>query len=170
VKAGILLGITLASASAARADVVDLSRGERRGGVELSGFSMRAEFGNDYAPYGLLGAAVSYLTSGGTAFEAGAGAGFPGVQLGFGVRQLFGAGGFNVAIELTFAGNTKQQRASPVIGTTADTSRYIWTNLGGGFELRLGGPFTASVIAALAFTPADGGAHFGLHGGISYYF
>ena len=86
------------------------------------------------------------------------------------MRQLFGAGGFNIAIELGFAGNTKQQRASRVVATTVDTSRYIWTNLGGGIELRPGGPFTASVIAALAFTPADGEAHFGVHGGIGYYF
>jgi len=170
VKARMLLGITLAGAFAARADVVDLSRGGRSSESDLGGLSLRAEFGNDFAPYGLVGAAISYLTSTGTAFEGGAGAGFPGVQLGVGVRQLFGVGGFNIAIELGFAGNTKQQRASQVVTTTADTSRYIWTNLGGGFELRPGGPFTASVIAALAFTPADGQAHFGLHGGIGYYF
>jgi hypothetical protein len=170
VKARMLLGITLAGAFAARADVVDLSRGGRSSESDLGGLSLRAEFGNDFAPYGLVGAAISYLTSTGTAFEGGAGAGFPGVQLGVGVRQLFGVGGFNIAIELGFAGNTKQQRASRVVTTTADTSRYIWTNLGGGFELRPGGPFTASVIAALAFTPADGQAHFGLHGGIGYYF
>jgi hypothetical protein len=170
VKARILLGITLAGAFAARADVVDLSRGGSRDAVDVSGFSMRAEFGNDFAPYGLVGAALSYLTATGTAFEVGAGAGFPGVQLGLGLRQLFGGRGFNVAVELTFAGNTKQQRASNVIVSAADTSRYIWTSLGGGFELRPGGPFTASVIGALAFTPADGAAHFGVHGGIGYYF
>ena len=169
-KARILLGLTVAGAFAARADVVDLTRGGRRGETDLGGLSVRAEFGNDFAPYGLVGAAVSYLTAAGTAFEAGAGPGFPGVQLGLGIRQLFGAGGFNVAIELGFAGNTKQPRASRDIATTADSSRYVWTNLGGGFELRPGGPFTASVIAALAFTPADGEAHFGLHGGVGYYF
>jgi len=170
VKARILVGLTVAGAFAARADVVDLSRGGRSGDTDLCGFSLRAEFGNDYAPYGLVGAALSYLTAAGTAFEVGAGGGFPGVQLGLGIRQLFGSGGFNVAVELAFAGNTKQQRASNVIATAADTSRYVWTNLGGGFELRPGGRFTASVIAALAFTPADGEAHFGVHGGIGYYF
>lgn len=169
-RARILLGITLAGAFAARGDVVDLSRGGRRSDTDSGGLSLRAEFGNDYAPYGLVGAAISYLTSTGTAFEAGAGAGFPGVQLGLAVRQLFGGAGFNVAVELSFAGNTKQQRASQVVASTVDTSRYIWTSLGGGFELRPGGPFSASVIAALAFTPADGGAHFGLHGGVGYYF
>jgi hypothetical protein len=170
VKARILLGLTVAGAFAARADVVDLSRGGSRSDSETGGFSVRAEFGNDFAPYGLVGAAVSYLSAGGTAIEAGAGAGFPGVQLGIGVRQLFGGRGFNVAIELGFAGNTKQQRASAVVTTAADTSRYVWTHLGGGFELRPGGPFTVSAIAALAFTPADGAVHFGLHGGIGYYF
>ena len=170
-KAPILLGITLAGAFAARADVVDLTRGGDRSQAEpLGGLSMRFEFGNDYAPYGLVGAAVSYLTSTGTAFEAGAGAGFPGVQLGLGVRQLIGGGGFNVAIELTLAGNTKQPRASTQVGITPDTSRYIWSSLGGGFELRLAGRVTASAIAALAFTPADAEVHFGVHGGLAYYF
>jgi len=171
VKARILLGITLASAFAARADVVDLTRGGYRSQSEpLGGLSMRVEFGNDYAPYGLVGAAVSYLTSTGTAFEAGIGAGFPGAQLGLGVRQLIGGGGFNVAIELAFSGNTKQPRASTQIGVNPDTSRYIWSTLGAGFELRLAGPFTLSGIAALAFTPADGDVHFGVHGGLGYYF
>lgn len=169
-KARILLGLTVAGAFAARADVVDLTRGGRRSEGGLSGLSLRAEFGNDYAPYGLVGAAISYLTEGGTAFEGGAGAGFPGVQLGIAVRQLFGTGGFNVAVELAFAGNTKQQRAAQIAIATADTSRYLWTSLGGGFEFRPGGPFTASVIAQLAFTPADGEAHFGVHGGLGYYF
>ena len=166
----ILIGLLLTLAFAAHADVVDLTRGGRRDGENATGLSLRAEFGNDYAPYGLVGAAVSYLTSSGTAFEGGAGAGFPGVQLGVAVRQLFGGAGFNVAIELSFAGNTKQQRAAPAAIPVSDTSRYLWTSLGGGFELRPGGPFTASVIAALAFTPADGEAHFGVHGGIGYYF
>jgi hypothetical protein len=156
-------------ACAAQADVVDLTRGRGRGESELGGFSIRGEFGNDYAPYGLVGAAISWAAPTGTALEAGAGAGFPGVQLGGGVRQLFATGaGFNIAIELTLAGNTKQQRASNVV-VGADTSRYIWSNLGGGFELRPG-PFTASIIASLAFTPADGTAHFGVHGGFGYYF
>jgi hypothetical protein len=156
-------------ACAAEADVVDLTRGGRRSESELGGFSVRGEFGNDFAPYGLVGAAISWVASTGTALEAGAGAGFPGVQLGGGIRQLFATGGgFNIAIELTLAGNTKQQRASNVV-VGADTSRYIWSNLGGGFELRPG-PFTASLIAALAFTPADGSAHFCVHGGFGYYF
>jgi hypothetical protein len=171
VKAPLLLGLVLMGASAARADVVDLTKGGRRGGdSDLGGFSVRAEFGNDFAPYGLVGAAFSWVAPTGTGFEAGLGAGFPGVQIGGGVRQLFATGGgFNVVIELGLAGNTKQQRASNVIVTGADTSRYIWTNLGGGFELRPG-PFTASVVADLAFTPADGEAHFGIHGGLGYYF
>ena len=170
-KALFPFALVLTGAFAAQADVVDLTKGGRRGGdSDLGGFSVRAEFGNDFAPYGLVGAAFSWVAPTGTGFEAGLGAGFPGVQLGASVRQLFATGGgFNIAIELGIAGNTKQQRASNVIVTGADTSRYIWTNLGGGFEFRPG-PFTASVIAALAFTPADGEAHFGFHGGIGYYF
>lgn len=170
VKVPVLFALVVSGAFAARADVVDLSRGSRRGDSELGGFSVRAEFGNDFAPYGLVGAAFSFVASTGTAFEGGLGAGFPGLQLGANIRQLFPTGGgFNVAVELGLAGNTKQQRASNVVVTGGDTSRYIWTNLGGGFEMRPG-PFTISAIAALAFTPADGEAHFGLHGGIGYYF
>ncbi|HWE23299.1 MAG TPA: hypothetical protein VG496_05095 [Myxococcales bacterium] len=169
-KARLLLGLVVSGAFAARADVVDLSKSTGRSDSDLGGFSVRAEFGNDFAPYGLVGVALSWVAPTGTAFEGGAGAGFPGVQLGFNVRQLFATGGgFNIAIELGIAGNTKQQRASNVVTTGADTSRYIWTNLGGGFELRPG-PFSFSAIAALAFTPADGEAHFGFHGGIGYYF
>jgi hypothetical protein len=170
VKVPALFALVMSGAFAARADVVDLSRSSRRGDSDLGGFSVRAEFGNDFAPYGLVGAAFSYVASTGTAFEAGLGAGFPGLQLGGGIRQLFATGGgFNIAVELLLSGNTKQQRASNVIVTGGDTSRYIWTNLGGGFELRPG-PFTASLMADLAFTPADGEAHFGFHGGLGYYF
>jgi hypothetical protein len=171
VKARLLLGIVLSCAFAARADVVDLSKNERRGGEsDLGGICVRAEFGNDFAPFGLVGAAFSWVASTGTALEFGLGAGFPGLQLGGGVRQLFATGsGFNIAIELGLAGNTKQQRASNVVVTGGDTSRYIWTNLGGGFELRPG-PFALSAMADLSFTPADGEAHFGFHGGLGYYF
>jgi hypothetical protein len=168
VKARLLLGLTLSCAFAARADVVDLTGGgsRRTGG---GGLSVRAEFGNDYAPYGLVGAAISYLTAPGLALEAGAGAGFPGVQLGLGVRQLVPiGGGTNLAIELSFAGNTKQQRAGRIV-TAAGLSRYIWTNLGGGLEFR-SGRVTMSAIAALAFTPADEGTNFGFHGGLGYLF
>ena len=121
VKAPALFALAMSGAFAARADVVDLSRSSRRGDSDLGGFSVRAEFGNDFAPYGIVGAAFSYMVPTGTAFEAGLGAGFPGLQL------------------------------------------------GGGFELRPG-PFTASLMADLAFTPADGEAHFGFHGGLGYYF
>src|SRR5256885_682188 len=84
---------------------------------------LRAAVGNDFAPYGIVGAAFSYVVPTGTAFEAGLGAGFPGLQLGGGIRQLFATGGgFNIALELGIAGNTKQQRASNVVVTGADTS------------------------------------------------
>jgi hypothetical protein len=172
VKVPLLFGLLVSCVtSAARADVVDLSKGSRRGDdSDLGGFSIRAEFGNDFAPFGLVGAAFSWVAPTGTAFEAGVGAGFPGVQLGGGIRQLFATGGgFNVAIELGIAGNTKQQRASNLVVTGGDTSRYIWTNLGGGFELRPG-PFAVMAMADLSFTPADGAAHFGVHGGVGYYF
>jgi hypothetical protein len=170
-KARILLALTLAAAFSARADVVDLSRGGRsvNEGVQ-SGFSARVEFGNEFSPYGQVGVAFSYLFSPGLAIEAGVGGGFPGAQAGLAVRQLFGTGTSNIAFELSFAGNTKVPKANP--GTTPQTvsaSRYIWTSLGGGYEQRIG-RVTFSVIGAAAFTPADTNVHFGIHGGIGYYF
>jgi hypothetical protein len=170
--------IALASAAAvalfctsARGDVVDLSGGSRRRTLSGSGLSLRADFGNAFAPYGYVGGALGYMTEGLFGFEAGAGAGFPGLQLGFSLRKLFGEGGSYVATELTIAGNTKVKRGSSTgVPNTTSTSQNIWTSLGIGFEQRVGGHFSVGTVIDLAFTPSDSAAHFGLHGGIGYYF
>jgi hypothetical protein len=168
--------VALASAAAvalfctsARGDVVDLSGGARRRTLGGSGLSLRADFGNAFAPYGYAGGALGYMTEGLFGFEAGAGAGFPGLQLGFSLRKLFGEGGSYLATELTIAGNTKVKRGASS-GVPTSTSQNIWTSIGIGFEQRVGGHFGVGTVVDLAFTPSDSTAHFGLHGGIAYYF
>src|SRR4051794_35577933 len=96
----------------ARADVVDLSGGESRRSRRIPAFALRAEAGTEFAPYGTVGAALSYFLPnaiGGFEIEAGAGAGFPGVQLGLAARQLVGEAGDYFAFELSIAGNTKKK-------------------------------------------------------------
>jgi opacity protein-like surface antigen len=156
--------------TAARADVVDLSEGQRRRSVSGSGFSLRADFGNAFAPYGYAGGAIGYMSEGLFGFEAGAGAGFPGVQLGFALRKLFGEGNSYLATELSIAGNTKVARgASSGVPTPNSASQNIWGSIGMGFEQRIG-HWAVNTTVDLAFTPSDSQAHFGVHGGIGFYF
>jgi hypothetical protein len=157
-------------ASAAQADVVDLTGGRRRRGESILGWSLRAEGGNSFSPYGYAGAALGYLTDSLFAIEGGLGAGFPGVQFGLAVRKLFGEDGSYVATELALAGNSKIPKGhSTGVPQPANTDEYIWTTLGAGFEQRTG-RITVGIIAALALTPADANAHFALHGGIGLLF
>jgi len=172
-----LVKVALASAAAlalfctsARADVVDLSGGSRRSTLGSSGMSLRADFGNAFAPYGYAGGAIGYMTEGLFGFEGGVGAGFPGLQLGFSLKKLFGERGSYLATELTIAGNTKVKRGGNTgVPNATSTSQNIWTSIGLGFEQRIG-HFGVGTIIDLAFTPSDSTAHFGLHGGIAYYF
>jgi hypothetical protein len=155
--------------TSAHADVIDLSGGARRRTTSATGFTLRADFGNAFAPYGYAGAAIGYMTEGLFGFEGGAGAGFPGVQLGFSLRKLFGEGGTYLATELSIAGNTKVARGGTGLPSAQSASQNIWTSIGLGFEQRVGHFFLGTTID-LAFTPSDSQAHFGLHGGIGYLF
>jgi hypothetical protein len=156
--------------NAARADVVDLSEGNRRRTAAGSGLLFRVDFGNAFAPYGYLVGAIGYMTESLFGFEAGAGAGFPGIQGGVSLKKLFGEGGSYLATELSFAGNTKVARGGNTGAPTAQSaSQNIWTSLGLGFEQRVGRVSVGSIIS-LVFTPSDSQAHFGIHGGIGYYF
>jgi hypothetical protein len=169
-KSALLAAALALFASAAQADVVDLTTGGRRRSSSVTGFSLRAEAGNSFSPYGYVGATLGYLTDSLFAIEGGLGAGFPGVQLGLAVRKLFGESGSYIATELAIAGNTKVPKGgAPQVPQPVATDRYIWTTLGGGFEQRTG-RVTVSIIAAVAFTPSDASAHFGLHGGIGLLF
>jgi hypothetical protein len=159
-------------AAAARADVIDLSEGARRPGKPPS-FVVRFEAGNDFAPYGYAGGCISYLTESLFEIEAGAGGGFPGLQLGLAARRLFGDRGSYVVTELAFAGNTRVNRGSdadPLLSLPAKQAQSsFWTSLGLGFEQRQGS-FDLSVVAALALTTASLTPHFSVHGGVGFGF
>ena len=168
----LLLAATLL-ASAARADVVDLTQGSRRD-IKPPTLVLRAEGGSAYAPYGYAGGCVSYLTDGLFEFELGAGGGFPGLQLGFAARRLFGDRGSYVATELAIAGNTRVNRgadnADPLLSLQASqATSSVWTSLGAGFEQRQGG-LDLSIIGAIVLTTSSLTPHFAIHGGIGFGF
>src|SRR5947199_6269202 len=102
--------LVLLAPALALADEIDLSRGSRRDRGEPAKFIVRAEAGNEFAPYGYAGGCMSWLIDPHDEVEVGAGGGFPGLQLGFAVRRLFGEGGQYFLGELFLAGNTKVNR------------------------------------------------------------
>jgi hypothetical protein len=166
----VLLGALLPLA--ARADVIDLSGGESRRSRRVPTFAVRGEAGSDFAPYGTVGAALSYFTPnplGGFEIEGGAGATFPGVQLGLALRQLLGESGDYFAFEISVAGNTvKKLGGDPTVNRVATTR--TWSSIGVGFEHRQGF-LTFGVIAALSFlTSFDFVPHGMVHGGIGLAF
>jgi len=75
---------------AALADEIDLSHGSRRREGGVPSLVVRAEGGNQFAPYGFVGGAVSWLVASHNTLELGAGGGFPGLQMGLNFPQLFG--------------------------------------------------------------------------------
>ncbi len=169
---GSVCALLLLAPIAARADVEDLSGGEARRSRRVPTFAVRLEGGSDYAPYGLFGACFSYFTDnpfGGAALEAGIGAGFPGVQFGVAVRQLFGDNGDYFAFEIALAGNSVRQLGyDPASGHFQ--SSHFWSNLGVGYDHRAG-LLTFSVIGALAFTTSfDLVPHPLVHGGVGFTF
>jgi hypothetical protein len=173
VRKAVPLAVALALfATAARADVVDLTGGSRRRRESVSGWSLRLEAGNSFSPYGFFGASLGYLTDDLFAIEGGLGTSLPGVQFGLAARKLFGENGSYLATELSLAANTKIARGRSDQGAVPQpttTDQYIWTSIGAGFEQRTG-RITLGFIASLAFTPSDANAHFGIHGGIGFLF
>jgi hypothetical protein len=159
--------------SLAFADEVDLSRGETRDVREPPTWVLRAEGGNEFAPFGYIGGCISWLIDPNDALELGAGGGFPGVQLGLVGKHLFnfGEGGQYILAELFLAGNTKVDRGldpnappSNVQGTSS-----FWTGLGFGFEQRAGF-FDLSFAGDLVFTSTSLTPHWSVHGGIGFGF
>ena len=155
----------------AHADLVDLS--ERRAG-RPSSWVLRAEGGSAFAPYGYAGGALSWLTESGFAFEGGAGGGFPGLQLGFAARRLFGEGGGYFVTEIALAGNTRVNRgatdAEHTLNTAAALNRSsLWTNIGVGFEQRQD-LFDVSVVGCIVFTTSSLTPHWAIHGGVGFGF
>jgi hypothetical protein len=158
----------------ALADEIDLSRAGRRERGSPASFVVRLEGGNEYAPYGYLGGCVSWLVDAHDELELGAGGGFPGLQLGFAARHLFGEGGQYFLAELFLAGNTRVNRGvdsqSHVVNVEASqATSSLWTGLGLGFEQR-GEIVSLSVAANIVFTSTSLTPHWSVHGGIGFGF
>jgi hypothetical protein len=150
------------------ADVVDLSREGRRDSGEAPTLVLRAEGGNQYAPFGYVGGCLSWMIDSYDVLELGAGGGFPGVQLGFAARRLFGEGGQHLFAELFLSGNTRVNRGvDQPTGTTAATqaTSSLWTGLGFGFEQR-SGSLDFSLAGNIVFTSTSLTPRWAVHGGI----
>ncbi len=154
----------------ALADEIDLSRGSRRDRGEPAKIIVRAEAGNEFAPYGYAGGCVSWLIDPHDELEVGAGGGFPGLQLGFAVRRLFGEGGQYFLGELFLAGNTRVNRglergSAQINAEAAGANSSLWTGLGLGFEQRTDF-FSVSVATNIIFTSTSFTPHWAIHGGV----
>jgi hypothetical protein len=161
--------------SLALADEIDLTRGgaRREPGAQAT-WVVRAEGGNEFAPYGYVGGCISYLLDPHDALEFGAGGGFPGLQLGFAVRRFFGEGGQHFVAELFLAGNTRVNRgldrdSAQVNAQAASANSSLWTGLGFGFEQRTGF-LSVSLAGNIIFTSTSLTPHWAVHGGIGFGF
>jgi hypothetical protein len=165
------LALLLAVAVPAFADEVDLTRSSRRAG-ETPTWVVRAEAGNEFAPSGYVGGVLSWLAAPHNEFEFAAGGGFPGLQLGLNVRQLFGDNGQFLLAELAIAGNTRVNRGNPnrlINAQAVGAQSSLWTCLGLGFESRTD-PIDINVAADIVFTTADLTPHWSVHGGVGWAF
>ncbi|TMA27241.1 MAG: hypothetical protein E6J78_10865 [Deltaproteobacteria bacterium] len=162
------LALLLAAAvtAPALADEVDLTPRSRRGERPPT-LVLRGEGGTEFAPYGYAGACLSWLTESSFEFEAGAGGGFPGVQIGFATRRIFGERGSYLVTELLIAGNTKVNRGASSADRLNNVagSSSLWGGLGFGFEQRQDF-FSFSVVGSMVSTFSNPSLHFALHGGI----
>ena len=159
--------------SLAFADEIGLSRGGGRERAEPASVVVRAEGGNEFAPYGYAGGCVSWMVDPNDVLEFGAGGGFPGLQLGLAGRRLFGfgEGGQYILAELFLAGNTRvnrgvDQNAPP---STITSNSSLWTGLGFGFEQR-SGYLDLSVAGNIVFTSTSLTPHWSVHAGLGFGF
>jgi len=165
------LALLLFCATAALGDEIDLA--QRRSDT-IPTVVLRAEGGSAFAPYGFAGGTVSWLTESQFAFEFGAGAGFPGLQLGLAARRLFGDLGSYLVSEIAIAGNTLVNRgaanANPLINAGASSGKgSVWTCIGIGFEQRTDA-IDLSLVGSIVFTTASLTPQFAVHGGIGFGF
>jgi hypothetical protein len=167
-----LLAMSALMALPARADEVDLSQthGQRNQGP--AEFVLKIQGGSTFAPYGYVGGALSWLVGSNFELEGGAGAGFPGLQLGLAARTVFNLGEENAGqfllAELSIAGNTAKnlasnQQANPTISGQSS----LWTSLGFGGEIRKDF-YAIDLVASIVFTTQDLTPHFAIHGGIGF--
>lgn len=155
--------------AAVRADVEDLSTGQRPGirGSPPAMFIVRVQGGTDTAPSGLLGGALSWFNDDARLeLEGAVGFGNPGTQLGFSVRKLFGADNDYVVSELSLAGNTTVRRGGNPLAP--GTGHGLWTNLGVGFEHR--SRVSLTVTGGLTFLGFSESPAAYLQGGIGFGF
>src|SRR5205823_1327804 len=113
---------------------------------------------------------MSWLLDPHDELEVGAGGGFPGLQLGFAVRRLFGEGGQYFLGELFLAGNTRVNRglergSAQINAEAAGANSSLWTGLGLGFEQRTDF-FSLSVATNIIFTSTSFTPHWAIHGGV----
>jgi hypothetical protein len=167
--------LLLLAPSLALADEVDLSRGRFRDDTTRPArVVIRAEGGNEFAPYGRLGGCLSFMTDPHDELEIGAGGGFPGLQLGFAARHLFGDSGQYLAAELFLAGNTRvnrgrDQNVQQISVLAANSENSIWTGLGFGFEQRQDF-YSLSITGNIVFTSTSLTPHWSVHGGVGFGF
>ena len=158
----------------ALADEIDLSHSSARDRASPATWVIRAEAGNEFAPYGFVGGCVSYMLDGNDEIEFGAGGGFPGLQLGLNVRHLFGESELRPLGEIFLAGNTRvnrglEQNSAIVNASATQASSSLWTGLGFGFEQRTGF-FSLNVAGNIVFTSTSLTPHWAVHGGIGFGF
>ncbi|HET7787932.1 MAG TPA: hypothetical protein VFL36_18310 [Myxococcales bacterium] len=161
--------------SLALADEVDLTRGRFRDDTSRPPrVVIRVEGGNEFAPFGELGGSLSFMTDPHDELEIGAGGGFPGLQLGFAARHLFGEGGQYLAAELFLAGNTRVNRGRDenarlinLQGANAESS--LWTGIGFGYEMRQDF-YSLAITGNIVFTSTSLTPHWSLHGGLGFGF
>jgi len=166
--------LLLLAPALALADEIDEALGSRRDRGSPATVVVRAEGGNEFAPYGYLGGCISWLVDPQDELEIGAGGGFPGLQLGFAARHLFGEGGQYFLAELFLAGNTRVNRGlnsdSCLLNAEAcQSSSSLWTGLGLGFEQRTSF-LSLSVATNLVLTSTSLTPHWSVHGGIGFGF
>ena len=166
------LVLLLLVSTATLGDEIDLSQHTSAGRPPQ--YVLRAEAGSAFAPYGLVGGAVSWLTESQFEFELGAGGGFPGLQLGLAARRLFGDSGQFFVTEIAIAGNTRINRGAAdadrfLSASAAQGKGSLWTDLGIGFEQRTD-LFDLSVVGSFVLTTASLTPKFCVHAGVGFGF
>jgi hypothetical protein len=161
--------------SLALADEVDLTHGRfRDDNARPPRVVLRLEGGNEFAPFGRLGGCLSYMTDPHDELEIGAGGGFPGLQLGFAARHLFGDGPQYLAAELFLAGNTRvnrgrDQNAILINAQAANAQSSLWTGVGLGIEQRQDF-YSLSIAGNIVLTSTSLTPHWSIHGGVGFGF
>ena len=159
-----LLALLVSAPPGARADVEDLSPRARSVDQTPPTLALKVEGGSNFAPTGNVGGVLSYYNDwSGSEVDAGAGAGFPGVQLGLALRKLLGERGDFFASEISLAYNSKVTRGVDLLSPGSGT--HLWLNLGIGFEHR-GGWLLYGVTGGLTLTGFSQTPQGFVHGGI----